>query len=77
MMKTIQLTIDEQLLNEVDEVVHELGTSRSAFLHDALQPALKRMPIAALERQHIAGYMRFPIESDEFEVWQNEQVWEV
>lgn len=76
MMKTIQMTIDEQLLIEVDTVVRDLGTSRSAFLRDALQMALKRMQIAALERQHVAGYKRYPTKPDEFDVWQNEQVWE-
>ena len=76
MMKTIQITIDEQLLNEVDTVVRKLGTNRSAFIRDALQLALKRKQIAALERQHIAGYKRFPTEPDEFNVWQTDQVWE-
>ena len=74
MMKTIQFSIDEQLLNEVDEIVREPGTSRSAFLRYALQMALKRMQYAALERQHIAGYKRCPTEPDEFDVWQSEQV---
>jgi len=76
MMKTIQMTIDEQLLREVDTAVRDLGSSRSAFLRDALRQALKRRQIAALERQHIAGYERHPVEPGEFDVWQNEQVWE-
>ncbi len=75
MMKTIQMTIDEQLLQEVDTAVCNLGSSRSAFLREALRQALKRMQIAALERQHIAGYVRHPVEPGEFDVWQNEQVW--
>lgn len=75
MMKTIQMTIDEQLLREVDTAVHGLDTSRSAFLRDALQQMLKRMQISAMERQQITGYQRFPVEPDEFDVWQNEQVW--
>ena len=76
MMKTIQMTIDEQLLIEVDTAVRDLGTSRSAFLREALQLALKRMQIAAMERQHAAGYARSPVKPDEFDSWQNEQVWE-
>lgn len=75
-MKTIQMTIDEELLSEVDTAVRDLGTSRSAFLREALHLALKRLEIAAMERQHIAGYKRFPIQDDEFDVWQDEQVWE-
>lgn len=76
MMKTVQMTIDEELLEAVDTAVRDLRTSRSAFLRDALQQALKQMQIASLERQHIAGYERYPVAPDEFDVWQNEQVWE-
>lgn len=76
MMKTVQMTIDEELLNAVDMTVRDLGTSRSAFLRDALQQALKQLQIAAMERQHIAGYERYPVEPGEFDVWQNEQIWE-
>ena len=76
MMKTIQMTIDEELLIEVDTAVRDLGTSRSAFLRDALQQALRQMQISVMERQQIAGYKRYPAEPDEFDVWQNEQVWE-
>lgn len=76
MMKTVQMTIDEELLTAVDMTVRDLGTSRSAFLRDALQQALKQLQIAAMERQHIAGYERYPVEPGEFDVWQNEQIWE-
>ncbi len=76
MMKTVQMTIDEELLKAVDTTVRDLGTSRSAFLRDALQQALKQLQIAAMERQHIAGYERYPVEPGEFDVWQNEQIWE-
>jgi metal-responsive CopG/Arc/MetJ family transcriptional regulator len=55
-MKTIQMTIDEELLQEVDTAVDNLGTSRSAFMRQALQQALRQMRIASLERQHVAGY---------------------
>lgn len=76
MLKTVQITFDEELLNAVDTAVRGIGTSRSAFLRDALQQALKQLQIAALERQHIAGYERFPVEPGEFDVWQNEQIGE-
>ena len=40
-MKTVQLTLDEPLVAEVDRVVKELGTSRSAFTRSALRAALE------------------------------------
>lgn len=76
MMKTVQMTIDEELLEAVDMTVRDLGASRSAFLRDALQQALKRLQIAAMERQHITGYERYPVEQGELDGWQNEQIWE-
>ena len=41
-MKTIQMTIDEPLLQRVNRVAEELQTSRSAFIRDALEIALRR-----------------------------------
>jgi metal-responsive CopG/Arc/MetJ family transcriptional regulator len=75
-MKTIQMTIDEALLEAVDTAVRDLGTTRSAFLREALQQALRARQIADLERQQIAGYERHPVAPDEFDIWQDEQLWE-
>ena len=74
-VKTIQMTIDERLLAEVDQVIRDLSTTRSAFIRDALQLALRQHTIAEMERKHAAGYARHPVEPGEFDVWQAEQVW--
>lgn len=76
MMKTVQITIDEALLAEVDNVVMESGDNRSAFIRKALKAALKRRQVKLLEQQHQAGYQRLPLTADEFDIWQDEQVWE-
>jgi metal-responsive CopG/Arc/MetJ family transcriptional regulator len=55
-MKTIQMTIDEPLLREVDRVIVELDTTRSAFIREALEAALRRHEILKLEQQHAHGY---------------------
>jgi metal-responsive CopG/Arc/MetJ family transcriptional regulator len=75
MMKTIQMTIDEPLLAEVDRVIQDLNTTRSAFVRDALQLALRQHRIAELERRHAEGYARHPVEPGEFDVWEAEQAW--
>ncbi|MBK7916857.1 MAG: ribbon-helix-helix protein, CopG family [Chloroflexi bacterium] len=75
-MKTVQMTIDENLLVQVDTLVAELGTNRSAFMRDALESALKQRQVTLLEQQHRAGYERQPLTPDEFDIWQGEQVWE-
>jgi len=74
-MKTIQITIDEQLLEEVDKAVAELGASRSAFIRDAVQSALRRSSLRELEEKHAAGYARHPVATGEFDSWEDEQVW--
>jgi metal-responsive CopG/Arc/MetJ family transcriptional regulator len=63
-MKTIQMTIDEPLLNEVDRVIAELHTTRSAFIREALEAALRRHDIRKLEQQHAQGYSQHPNEAE-------------
>ena len=74
-MKTIQMTLQEPLLNQVNEVIKELGISRSAFIRQALQQALQRFETAKLERKHRAGYTRYPVQPGEFDLWEVEQSW--
>jgi metal-responsive CopG/Arc/MetJ family transcriptional regulator len=75
-MKTIQMTIDEALLADVDRAVNELGTSRSAYIRDALQAALRRHALEKLEERQAAGYARYPLRVDEIEEWAGEQLWD-
>lgn len=74
-MKTIQMTIDEPLLAQVDQVVNELGVNRSAFIRQALLLALRQFRVQMLEEQHAAGYGAHPVQPDEFDGWSDEQVW--
>ena len=68
MLKTIQMTIDDRLLGEVDEAARELETSRSAFMREAVRLALRQHRIAELERLHAEGYARQPIVPGELAV---------
>ncbi len=74
-MKTIQMTIDEPLLAEVDQMIQALNTTRSAFIRQALELALRRNRIAEMERKHAEGYAHYPVEPGEFDVWEDEQAW--
>ena len=74
-MKTIQMTIDEQLLLQVDRATETLGTTRSAFIRDALQLALKQLQIKIWEQQHIAGYERIPLPQTDISEWADIQAW--
>jgi len=74
-MKTIQMTIDEPLLDEVDQVIQDLKTTRSAFIRSALQLALRQYAVSKLEQQHAEGYARQPVTPGEFDIWESEQAW--
>ncbi len=74
-MKTVQMTLDEDLVAAVDQVVRKLGTSRSAFTRQALRDALVRERIRDLERKHRHGYALAPVRPGEFDAWVSEQVW--
>ena len=74
-MRTIQMTLDDDLVDDVDNVVKQLKTTRSAFTRKALKEAIERMNIALLEKNHRKGYERFPAGSSEFSVWESEQQW--
>ncbi len=74
-MKTIQMTIDEALLSELDAVVKNEGATRSAFIRESIVNYLKKKKIEQLERRHYEGYQRNPVDQDEFREWENEQEW--
>lgn len=74
-MKTVQMTLDEDLVEAVDRVARKLGKSRSAFAREALREALARVRIKAQEAKHRAGYTRKPVRRGEFSLWESEQVW--
>ena len=74
-MRTIQMTLDDDLVKAVDRVSKRLHTSRSAFTRKALREALSRYSLEQLERKHRQGYERHPISTDEFSVWEAEQDW--
>lgn len=59
-MKTVQMTLDESLVQEVDRAAQALGTTRDAFTRDALCDALGHLRERELERRHRAGYERKP-----------------
>ncbi|MFH1220276.1 MAG: CopG family transcriptional regulator [Candidatus Eisenbacteria bacterium] len=74
-MKTVQMTLDEDLVKAVDEAARRLRTTRSAFTRRALREALSALSARELERQHRRGYGARPVKRGEFSVWEKEQEW--
>jgi len=74
-MRTIQMTLDDNLVKAVDRVSKELHTSRSAFTRKALQDALDRYKLDLLEHKHRLGYEQNPVATEEFSIWETVQAW--
>jgi metal-responsive CopG/Arc/MetJ family transcriptional regulator len=74
-MKTVQMTMDEKLVDAVDRAARKLGKSRSAFTRQALREALDRARARSLEERHRAGYAAKPVRRGEFDRWEAEQEW--
>jgi hypothetical protein len=74
-MKTIQLTLNEDLFAQVSEATEQQKTTLSAFLQESIIHYLNRLKIKEMEKQHREGYSKYPVQDGEFDVWENEQVW--
>ncbi len=74
-MRTIQMTLDDELVETVDQVVKKLKTTRSAFARKALKDAIAQVNIKMLESRHKKGYVHRPAAKTEFSVWETEQEW--
>lgn len=74
-MRTVQMTLDDDLLASVDKATKKLKTTRSKFTRDALREALNRLNVSRLEQKHRRGYKMYPVNKAEFSVWEKEQDW--
>jgi metal-responsive CopG/Arc/MetJ family transcriptional regulator len=74
-MKTVQMTLDDDLLTAVDSAARKLKKTRSAFTREALRSALREVRLRELESKHREGYKRKPVKRGEFSDWESEQAW--
>ena len=75
MMTTIQMTLGEDLLKEMDRKVKSLKTTRSALIRDSIRQYLQILNVRQLEAKHREGYAKRPVKRGEFDGWESEQVW--
>ncbi len=68
-IKTIQMTFDDVLLEQVDEIVETLQVSRAEFLCRAIEDALAHYRIKRLEEEHVASYVAHPQTQEEITEW--------
>ena len=74
-MRTIQMTLDDDLVDAVDKIVKKLKTTRSAFARQALREAISQANIKQMEKRHKDGYAKKPVSDSEFSIWESEQEW--
>ena len=74
-MRTVQMTLDDDLVDAVDRMVKKLKMTRSAFTRRALRSALTQANIKQMEDKHKKGYENKPVSESEFSIWESEQEW--
>ncbi len=71
---TLEIEIDEQTLAAVDTATAQEKISRIDFIQKAVKDAVRRKVIEEKERRAVESYRRFPVQPDEFEVEEEEQL---
>lgn len=74
-MRTVQMTLEENLVRAVDKAAKKLQTTRSGFTRNALRSALKEVHVKELEAKHREGYKRKPVKRGEFSIPESEHIW--
>ena len=62
--KVIQISIEDDLLEDIDETAKAMATSRAAFIREACKLRLRGFYAQALDRRYQAGYRKHPEQRD-------------
>jgi Arc/MetJ-type ribon-helix-helix transcriptional regulator len=74
-VKTIQVVLDEALLQRADRAARRQRVNRSALIRAALAEYLERGRLAELEAGQRRGYQRHPVAPGEFDAWDKVPGW--
>jgi metal-responsive CopG/Arc/MetJ family transcriptional regulator len=74
-METIQVVIDNELLQAADKAARMAGKNRSALVRDALKEHLRRLELRASEERDHEGYLREPQPPSKGDLWEAEAAW--
>ena len=74
-MKNIQISFDENLLESVDRIAAASGTSRSAFVREALKHWVRQKEIREFEREWINKLKESPDDLGHSDEWLKVQQW--
>ncbi len=74
-MATIQVVLDDALLELADRVAKQQRINRSALIREALRTHLKKLRYAELENEERAAYEQRPDDLDEVRRWERVADW--
>jgi metal-responsive CopG/Arc/MetJ family transcriptional regulator len=74
-MKNVQITVDENLLAEVDRVCTPMGLNRSQVVRQALREWLRRHAIDRFEREWIDALQAQSDDAGRADAWLGVQTW--
>ena len=74
-MKTIQITIDPELLHKIDHDEESIKKGRSAFLRQAVRYYLEQKRLKSISEKYRSGYKQGLAKDDDPTIWEDEQVW--
>jgi metal-responsive CopG/Arc/MetJ family transcriptional regulator len=74
-MKNVQITVDDETLEQVDRIAEPLGLKRSEIVRQALRQWLRSRAVEGFEREWIAALERRPDDARCAEEWLTIQTW--
>jgi hypothetical protein len=72
----VAIEIDEKIVPEIDALARNSRQTSADFVNAILRRAIRRESVEDKIRRHRESYEKFPQQPDEYEPWQDEQVWE-
>jgi metal-responsive CopG/Arc/MetJ family transcriptional regulator len=74
-MKSVQISMDEDMLNNVDNAAAPLGLTRSEVICQALREWLRRRSVDRFEQEWIAALREKPDDDSRADAWLATQTW--
>jgi hypothetical protein len=76
MTTTIEIEIEESLLEEADETIAQLGVSRTAFITATIKHALRVHYVKEVTAEDEANaFLLWLVDDDDVDAWQGVQDW--
>ncbi len=70
------IEIEESLKAEIDGLAKSLKVNSGKNFNDTLREVINKLRVAQMDKRTIEAYEKFPQQPEEYEIWQDEQVWE-